>query len=206
MTQVQPDPFAKGDRVKHRYHAGTVVSYEGPKDVRVKFDDATDTFGVWAEYLTKEPVPAAGEQCAACGASGAKPCPGTVVYLLYSGQHKLCAACWNRPSRENDRDIARRNAGATPQPEQAKFIDDDGVTRFNLPEQAKVDPYAAERTGPYGGSDLTHEAYLAETQRAEDEMTGRRAALVVALKAEHAASSKRSGLLETFPRQGRNPR
>lgn len=187
--QTQPtDPFAKGAKLRCvQSAAGLTVglTYESietcdkAKTVKVCCD-AGD-----AGYYFRHHFEPAGEECAVCHCGA----PSTSTYRKGDPEEMpLCKKHWLSCHGDNiEAWKARRSAPSQP-------------------EQAKADPYAAERTGPYGGSDLTHEAYLAETQRAEDEMTGRRAALVAALKAEHAASSKRSGLLETFPKDARNPR
>ncbi|HTJ17767.1 MAG TPA: hypothetical protein VL494_13400 [Steroidobacteraceae bacterium] len=69
--------------------------------------------------------------------------------------------------------------------------------RFNIEQQS-------ERTGPHGGgSDLSHELMLFERQKADDEMSGRRAVLVANLAAERVKESGSAGLLHPMNHWGR---
>lgn len=217
MTTQPTDPFAKGTKlrcVKSAYGLTVGCTYESiescdrTQTVKVHYDGGDA--GYYFRYLF-EPVPAAGEGCAACGAAGASR---SRAGALYNGEHLLCRDCWmgdNGLCEKINADIARRSA--PPQPEQAKVSADcslcgdtwqggslnerdecpncveDGVTPF--------DPYANHRLCK---PDETARKMIDDT----DVRSGRRDRLVAALKAEHDASSKRSGLLETFPRQGRN--
>jgi hypothetical protein len=57
----------------------------------------------------------------------------------------------------------------------------------------------------YAANDPTHEAFIAASQRAADEMSGARAALVARLEAEHVRASESAGLLHPRPHwSGRN--
>lgn len=65
--------------------------------------------------------------------------------------------------------------------EQARSLTKLPVTMVRPPIRAN-----SERTGPYGGNDTTHEAMLYERQKADDEMSGRRAHLLSQLASEQS--------------------
>lgn len=222
MTQPT-DPFAKGQAIRCLDNGGypltvgkdyEVVAATGRQVCLVNDHGVQDLF-----FKSRfEPVPAAGEECAACGATPTCDSAFGQKTAKHANQEwRLCATCWRRPNGDNKNAIADRHLRkrpAPPQPEQAKpavTITCVGECRnidhrsgccslCGKPEQAKADPYAAHRLSCL----IEQGAQPSEEIRSRNEAA--RLRNIAALKAEHAASSKRSGLLETFPKDARNPR
>ncbi len=102
--------------------------------------------------------------------------------------------------------LYREMLPADPAREEASFIDEDGVKRFNLPDQP-----AAKAPDPYNpdgldlGVRLAEEAIIRDAQRQSDDLSGRRARLIAALQAEQRAGESR-GLLLRHPAEGRSER
>jgi hypothetical protein len=233
MTQPT-DPFAKGQMLKCvcRESApylifGKVYESLGVSDEHVAVAGERGVANFYASRF--ESVPAAGEECAggfAVGQSVTHICDperGPAVVTGPNPNQPSCCVMVQWPGREPVSALVnnlRAHRSVPPQPEQAKAavtITCVGECRIidhrsgccslcGKPEQAKADPkkhgYDRERFQA-GLMPDTHQGWEMEKLPANEAARLRN---IAALKAEHAASSKRSGLLETFPKDARNPR
>jgi hypothetical protein len=216
------DPFAKGQKIRIRAgHAGaafqegeefTVAAVDGLmlqlREPMVRYQQ-----NCWWRAERFELVPAAGEQCAACGA----PAEPRDCIVLTDEPCKLCAACWRRSVAANRAAIEARRF-VTPQPEQPEappcFRTDCIPDRFydGRVESVLINPTRAQRVKAGVEADPylnRHAGTYLETeseQRANTDLLPRNQAARARNIAAARAELDREVTGPRFPAEGRSER